>query len=317
MKTTEETVAAGGAATLRQRVLDEIARARISDAQVAKESGMSAAKLSQWKNNIYPGDNAAVEKQLGQWLDGRASAKEIARDLPAAPGWVKTPTAEKIYNTLAYAQMAGVAACIFGGAGVGKTIACEHYQATHNNVWIVTASPAASTYTQTLKRIAAASGLRSVLHSSADLELELIGRLKNTKGLLIFDESQLLSTDALWGVKHLFDCARIGVAYVGSEQIYANLNGRRAELNAPLFRRISKKQALKRPEPADVAALLAAWGIAGRAEIDYCARIAAKPGALGMVTETVRLAAFLALGDNAALGLGYLRAAYKDLGGEV
>jgi len=288
----------------------------LSQSQVSKQAAVDkqgGSKFNQWLNGVYKGDNSKVEKQLSQWLNERQQHAQQMQEIPQAPAWVQTPTGAKINNTLTYAQMSGVSCCVFGGAGVGKTNTCEHYQQTHNNVWIVTASPAASTYPASLKRIAKAVGLRGGANRAADLEEEIILRLKGTKGLLIIDEAQLLSLDSLWGIKHLFDSAHIGVAYVGSEQVYGNLMGRKAEMNAPLFRRISKKQALKKPTKEDVNILLNAWGVTDPSSVDFCVKIALKPGALGMVTETLRLAAFLAMADKHNLSLKYIKSAYQDL----
>ncbi len=301
---------------LREKIRSEMEQYGLSQPEVSKESGVDrqgSSKFNQWLNGVYKGNNENVEKQLKLWLEERHEQQRQMQEMPKAPAWVKTPTAAKIHHTLTYAQMSGVSCCVFGGAGVGKTLTCEHYQENHNNVWIVTASPAASTYPASLKRIAKAVGLRGGANRAADLEEEIIQRLKGTRGLLIIDEAQLLGMDALWGIKHLFDVARIGVSYVGSEQIYANLMGRKAEINAPLFRRISKKQALKKPSKEDVSLLLAAWALSDKPSIDFCLKIALKPGALGMLTETLRLAAFLAVADASGLALKYIKSAYQDL----
>ncbi|NOR71602.1 MAG: AAA family ATPase [Methylomarinum sp.] len=301
---------------LRGQIRAEMSQYGLSQPEVSKQAGVDkqgASKFNQWLKGVYKGSNENVEKQLSQWLEERHEQQLHMQEMPQAPGWVKTPTAAKIHHTLTYAQMSGVSSCVFGGAGVGKTLTCEHYQQNHNNVWIVTASPAASTYPASLKRIAKAVGLRGGANRAADLEDEIIQRLKGTRGLLIIDEAQLLGMDSLWGIKHLFDVAKIGVAYVGSEQTYANLMGRKAEMNAPLFRRISKKQALKKPSKDDVGTLLTAWGLSDRASIEFCLKIAVKPGALGMVTETLRLAAFLAMADSSGLTLKYIKSAYQDL----
>lgn len=309
---------------LRERVRAEIASAGLSQAQASKEAGIEStggSKLNQWLQGKYAGDNEKIEQQLTRWLESRKESAMQRAEMPSAPEWVKTPTAEKIFSTLAYARMAKVSVCVFGGAGIGKTSTCEAFATQHPNVFIVTASPSAASYPACLRRIATAVGLRGFSHRTADLEDEVIARLKGTQGLLILDEAQLLSTEALWGIKNIFDVAKIGVAYVGSEQVYSNLAGRRSELNAPLFRRISKKQALKQPSRDDVSVILSAWGLPvdgsiGRNAVDYCAKIAAKPGALGMVTETLRLASMLALGAGAGLDLGVIKQAYQSLGGE-
>lgn len=309
-------------ADLRERVKAEIAASNLSQAQASKEAGIESAggsKLNQWLQDKYQGDNDKIEAQLTRWLDSRLSAREQRAEMPVAPDWVRTPTADKIFATLHYAKLAAVSVCVFGGAGVGKTSTCLAFGAQHNNVFIVTASPSATTYAATLRRIAQVIGLSGVSLRTADLEDKVITRLRGTQGLVIIDEAQLLSTDSLWGIKHIFDMAKVGVAYVGSEQVYSNLAGRRSELNAPLFRRISKKQALKQPTRDDVSVLLAAWGVdatAGKSAVDYCAKIAQKPGALGMVTETLRLAAMLALGAGTPLNFVTIREAYQSLGGE-
>lgn len=309
---------------LREQVRSELAVAGLSQAQASKEAGIEASggsKLNQWLQGKYTGDNDKIEAQLIRWLESRQDAKAQRAEMPKAPDWVRTPTAEKIFSTLSYARMAAVSVCVFGGAGVGKTSTCNAFAEQHPNVFVVTASPSASSYPACLRRIATAIGLRGFSHRTDDLELEVINRLKGTQGLLILDEAQLLSTEALWGIKGIFDIAKIGIAYVGSEQVYSNLSGRRTELNAPIFRRISKKQALKQPTREDVSVLLAAWGLAidgsiGKTAIDYCAKIAAKPGALGMVTETLRLAAMLALGAGSVLNMDLIKEAYQSLGGE-
>ncbi len=306
---------------LRGRVKAEIAALDLSQAQVSRAAGIEASggsKLNQWLQNKYQGDNEKIEIQLQRWLDSRQAAQEQQAQMPVAPGWVRTPTAEKIFETLGYAKLAAISVCVYGGAGVGKTCTCQAFAAQQPNVFIVTASPSAATYAACLRRIAQAIGLRGASTRTADLEDEVIARLKGTQGLVVIDEAQLLSTESLWGIKHIFDMAKVGVAYVGSNQVYSKLAGQRDELNAPLFRRISKKHALGKPSAEDVAVLLAAWGLdgAGKPLLDYCAKIAAKPGALGMVTETLRYAAALALGAGAALGLASIKKAYESLGGE-
>ncbi|MFO1418359.1 MAG: AAA family ATPase [Methylotetracoccus sp.] len=308
----------GSGDALRQALRDEMEAHGLSQRQVSREAGVDregSSKLNQWLQGSYRGDNAQIDKQLSTWLEQRRERRAMAVEMPAAPEWVETPTAARIYSTLNYAQLSSVSACIYGGAGVGKTLTCQHYQSTHNNVWIVTCSRGAATHPACLRRIAQAAGLRGFPQRTDELEEHLVERFTATHGLLVLDEAQILSQDALWGVKHLFDLAKIGVAYVGSEQVYVNLAGRKSEVNAPLFRRISKRQALKQPTRADVEMLLDAWSVvADKRTLDTCLAIAEKPGALGMMTETLRLAAFLAMGEGKPVDAAFIKAAHRDLG---
>lgn len=311
---------AAAANDLRERVRAEIESAGITQRQASKEAGIDregSSKLNQWLKGSYSGNNQEIEERLERWLATRAEQRLIQSiDLPQAPDWVETPTAARIHATLRYAQMSGISACIYGGAGVGKTLTCEHYRQTHNNVWIVPVSPAARSYAKLLGRIAKAVDLRGAPTKADDLEEALITHLRGTRGLLILDEAQTLDSGALWGVKHLFDLLKIGVVYVGSQQVYVNLTGgRRAEANAPLFRRISKRQSLGKPTARDVAILMSAWGLTGKKEIERAEGIANEPGALGLLTEVLRLASFLALGKGEALGAEHIAGAYRDLVG--
>lgn len=310
--------------SLRDRVRAEIAASGLSQSQASKEAGIESSggsKLNQWLQEKYNGDNDKIEQQLTLWLDTRKEAQLQRAEMPTAPDWVVTPTAEKIIDTLTYARLAAVSVCVYGGAGVGKTSTCNAFSEQYPNVFIVTASPSAASYPACLRRLATAIGLRTLSHRTDDLEQEVINRLKGTRGLLIIDEAQLLSIDALWGIKGIFDMAKIGVAYIGSQQLYCNLSGGSNEFKAPISRRISKKQALKQSSRADVAALLAAWGVAlegpgGKALVNYCGTIAAKSGALGLLTETLRYAAMLAMAAGSALNLALITKAHQELGGE-
>lgn len=309
---------------LREAVRTELANAGMSQAQASKEAGIEAnggSKLNQWLAGKYAGDNEKIEAQLGRWLESRAAAQSQLAEMPSAPDWVETPTAEKIFASLHYARLAAVSVCVYGGAGVGKTVTCGEFARTHANVFVIPVTPAIADYSPCLRRIASVLGLREPKNNKDGLELQIIQRLTGTGGLLIFDEAQTLSNDALWGIKSIFDATRVGIAYIGSEQLYVNLMGRRVEFNAPIFRRISKKQALKQPTREDVSRLLIAWGITvdgvnGTRNVDFCAKIAAKPGALGMVTETLRMASMLALGAGATIDLSIIKEAYQSLGGE-
>ena len=307
-----------------ERVKQVIETEKLSQGQVSKEAGIEAngsSKFNQWLQGKYKGDNESIEAQLEKWLEQRRTLSEAVGEMPDAPGWLPTPTAVGIVDTLRYAQMAKVMVSIHGGAGLGKTVTCKAFAKKYPNVFIVAVNPTVAEYGACLRRIASALGIRSPKTAKDALQEQIIERLEGTNGLLIFDEAQILSNDALWGIKSIFDEAEIGVAYVGSNQLPSNLTGRRSEMNAPVSSRISKRKELKQAKREDVTALLEGWKIAtdgneGKKMLDFCIKIASKPGALRTMTETLRLASMLAVGAEAMLSMEMVKQAYQSLGGE-
>ncbi len=322
-----------GAAANREG-LREYARAALesdglSQRVAAAEIGISDSALSQWLSGKYPGDVGAVDAAVGRWLDARAERAALRERLPAAPGYVETPTSRRIESALSWAQIAGDLVVVYGGAGLGKTVSARDYAAERPNVWTAAITPAAQALGSCLERVASVCGLRSAYGRrarAAQLEADLLERLDGARGLLIVDEAQHLGARALEGLRGLHDASGMGLALLGNEMLYTRLTGgSRAAEYAQLFSRIGRRVRLTRAAAGDVDALLAAWGLDGCAEIRSAALdIARRPGALRGLTKVLRLAAMLAAGSRRAAGddapaaaieLRHLRAAQKDLMG--
>jgi hypothetical protein len=294
--------------------LEAILASGESRAKIAREVGMADSRLGQFVTGNYAGDMAATAQKIDAWLASRA-AREQAR-LPVAPAHVETPTSVRIGTALAYAQLAGDLAAIYGAAGVGKTVTIEHYRATNPNVWVAEMSAATSSVVTALEEICAAVGLREARGGGAHMQRLLIRRLRGTRGLLVIDEAQHLSVGAIEAARHLHDRTGVGLVLAGNETVYARLTGgARQATFAQLFSRIGKRVRLARPTDDDVRALLAAWSVSGREERDVAIRIAATPGGLRGLTKTLRLASMLA--GRRGVGAKEMRAAWRDLGGEA
>lgn len=299
---------------LREQVRAALAASGLSQARAAREIGVSDSALSQWLAAKYQGDAAAVDGKVGRWLKSREERASLARRLPEAPEWTPTPTARRIEAGLSYAQLAGDVTVIYGGAGVGKTLAARRYAATRPNVWIAAMTPAVQALGPCLERLALACGLRPTNGRPARLEVELRDRLTGSQGLLIVDEAQHLSPRALEGVRSLHDATSVGLALLGNETIYSRLTGgRRAAEFAQLFSRIGKRVRLTTAAKGDVEALMAAWQIEDAAMREAALEIARQPGALRGLTKALRLATLFAKGGP--LEAQHVAAAWKDLGG--
>ena len=218
------------------------ADSKLTQRAMARQSGVTQARLSQWLNGTYQGDNAAVETQVEIWIDAYKERQLAERLLPTAPDWVQTPSANRVIAALGYAQIAGDIAVIYGGAGLGKTTAIREYRRANPNVFHVTMTPATAGVVPCLEEVLEALGVRGVVGGAAKLQRAIIARLTGTQGLLAIDEAQHLNVNALDAVRALHDATNIGLALLGNEAVYARMTGgNRAAYLDRLYSRIGKR----------------------------------------------------------------------------
>jgi hypothetical protein len=236
--------------------------------------------------------------------------------MPELPQWVELPTAaKKIMPVLQYAHMAGDIAVIYGGAGVSKTRTCEQYQRLYPNVWMATMSPDTSGVAGCLEECAHEIGLRDIKPGAARMRREIVSRLKRSGGLLIVDEAQHLSVQALEELRTVHDRTGIGMVLSGNESVYARLTGgSRQATFAQLFSRIGKRLRLHRPLKTDCYELAAAFGIECDPKIKaVLADIGQRPGGLRGLAKTLRLASMFAAANGGTVGKEHIIAGWKDL----
>ena len=312
---------------LRTRVRQTMAATggKLSQAEVARQAGIPASTLSQYLNDRYPGDVAAVEVALNRWLDTQTVTAEVTELLPVLPSFVDTPTSRRIVAGLAYAQSARNITMVYGAAGVGKTRTIRHYRKKHSNVWVVTASPMRSKTNPLLDAIATALGIVDGRRDPASLSKAIIAKLAGTGGLLIVDEAQHLSDGALEAVRSIHDAvnddlddddAGVGMALVGNTVLYTRVRGQKRTYDfAQVTRRIGKYVRLDGPTDADIQAIAAAFKLDGRDELDIAREIARRPGALGLLEQTLKQAWLMAAGEvpPGRPTVEHIRAAFADL----
>lgn len=283
---------------------------------IARQAGLSGAAVSGWLKGIYRGDNATVQAKLSAWLE---SQKAVTAETPdARPGWVETPTSQAITRALVFARAKAAIAAVYGGAGVGKTTTIKRYAQSTPNVWIVTASPSRASMAAMLREIGVALKLHGSGWQNRSLSNDIIRNLHGTRGLLVIDESQHLSLQAVEEIRRIHDDdeTSVGLVFSGNENVYSRLTGgsRRADF-AQLFSRVGRKVHIGLPTTGDVNAILSAWGINGVKEREYANQIASMPGGLRGLTHTLEEATTAAQGMGSPLDVRMLRMAWAELGG--
>lgn len=235
--------------------------------------------------------------------------------MPATPAFVSTPTAQRVLGTLAYAQMAGDIAVGYGNAGVGKTSACLHYRTSSPNVWIATMDPSTSGVVTCLQEISDALNLDTGGGARA-MAKRIEKRVRDTRGLLIIDEAQHLSVQALDQVRAIHDATGLGIALVGNDGVFARMaGGRNAQQLDRLLSRVGKRLRLRQSTEADILAMLDAWGVEERACRMILVEVARRPGALRTLTKTLRLATMRATAEGRGVSSEDVRNVVAELSG--
>ncbi len=304
------------AADLRAEVRKVIEAGSLTQSKIARESGVSTTRISQWLAGTYPGDNAALEAQLTKWLDARAQREAESKHAPVEPAFVETPTAKRILAALRFAHFSNDFAVIYGASGLGKTLAIRQYVASVASAFAVTMTPATAGVVPALEEIAQAVGAGVTGGGAAKLHRSIVERLRGTAGLLVIDEAQHLGASALDQIRAIFDATDVGLALVGNEFVFSRMtSGHRAAMFDRLRGRIGKRLHLSRPTQEDAASLSEAWGVEDSKALQLAATIASQPGGLRTLTKGLRGAARIATQQGASLAFPHLHAAWQDLGG--
>lgn len=276
------------------RVKALLEQSTVTQAQIAKEIGVSGSTVNQLLNGNYKADPTAMVRKLANWL----TARDQRADAPRDPGFVMTDTAKQIMADMGYALTTQSIVIIHGISGVGKTTALREFQRNNNNVWVITTSPSRATMTECLYELAMELGMENAPRLRGPLARALRRRLRNTKGLIVVDEADHVDRPTLEELRILAEEVEVGLVLVGNSRVYTQLTGGpRSEDFARLFSRIAMKRALTKAKKADVLAFASAWNITGAAELDLLLRISERPGALRLVSKNLKLAVMYSGGE--------------------
>ena len=280
---------------------------------LAAQIGVPSGTISQFGTGKYQGDNEKIGREIFRYRQHLATQAEIAVEAPAIPGFYETPTARRIITVLSWAQR-GRLTVVATGPGTGKTSAVEHYRDSVTNVWVVTMAPSTAGVNNMQIEVLAALGEKDAVGTPQKLSRRIRDRVKNTGGLIVFDEAQHLSEKAIEEIRSWHDATGIGIALLGNEHVIARLEGgaRRAAY-AQLYSRVGMRHVQNLPLDGDARALAEAWNVTEPREIAYVVAQAMKPGGLRGVTMMMELATMIAAAERQPRGLSHLQDAWAQL----
>lgn len=300
------------------RLVRETAQARgLSRPAIAKEAGVSAGVLYPWLDGTYKGSFANVTKSMRKWLNASDARVETRATMLREPDYVETPTAREVMSGLMYAQNAPGIALITLGPGMGKTTCSKEYIARTPHAFRVVMRPSTGSVHSMLREIASALGV--VERDPGKLARAIGDKLKRNgrHTLLIVDEAQNLSESAVNELRYFHDEYGAGIAMLGNEDIHARYGGLTPrEGYGQIHRRIGFRMRRMQPGASDIDAFVDAWQLEDSDAVKITRAIGKKPGALGQIKETLKLASVLAGGRGAALTAEDIRRAWINRGGE-
>ena len=276
---------------IRERVRAVMEAEGLSQGAVAKETNIGKSALSQWLAGIYPGNIAALEARLAEWLTDRAAKKD------AGNKFLDTDAARKIYQVLDYAAGHSAIVIISGDPGTGKTWALKKYAEDKEETVYISLTVLSRGVSQFLQRLALGlkmGGMPRRRAWSARLYGSVVDHIK-AEGvkLLVVDEAQFMGLAALEVIRCLHDEIGLGVALAGNEYVLTRMTGGpNSAAFAQFHSRVDIHTRLN-VQRADIEKLAASYGVAAKEAITLLERTA-QPGGLRSVSRTLRLAAMLA-----------------------
>ena len=294
---------------LRAQVLELLETAGLTRRQAALDAGIAEGTFGPWLNGVYPGDNAKIATQVTLWLKTREDRKAAAAVAVKAPDFQELPTARKYLTALEHAQFVGDMVLIAGGPGTGKTAAAKQHAATRSRVTIATMAPSTRGVANCLQEVMAALGEPEAKGTPQALSRRIAQRFREAGALLIIDEAQHLSQQAVEELRSIHDRTGVGLALVGDENLLTLFSGAAGRGYAQLSSRIGYRARQARPTTADVEQLATAWHITDRDAVKLCRDIAAKPGALRGLTKVLLVASRMAA--NAQPTAAHIREAWQ------
>jgi DNA transposition AAA+ family ATPase len=290
---------------LRNRLADELSRG-FTVARFATETGLMAAQIEAWAvdpsrfRDVFRIGEQSLAERIETSLSSRFRELDAERAMRRTPGTTRVETSVMLRAMHAFSIARKTPAMVDFTAppGVGKSQAVDEYIANCRKfegfmcpVWKVELSEFTLSAKGVLTLIA--EQIKRTPHAGSEFELarhiEDVTEGKN--GLLIVEEAQHLA-DALNlnsglriinGLRRFVDKGLFGIVFVNNGEIYRRLQDGK---HAQLFSRMEAwRVKVDGVTDDDVDKVMAAWGVSGKAERDYCLKIAASRGALRSLTN--------------------------------
>lgn len=289
-----------------------------SNAEIARRAGIAGATFSEFMSDKYRGNLLTIADKIDQWLDMEGTALEgKCAGLPDI-GFIETSISKRIITALRFAQTQPALVLLTLGSGLGKTTALTWYAANNPHTERVVIEPVEGSARAAIRKIAAVYDISR--RTTRDIQDDLKGRLRRDGGrqpLLMIDEAQNLTDEAVNQLRFFLDECKCGIALAGNEDLMSRYAIRASrEGYGQIQRRVFMRVHIKSAPVEDIDIILDKLGIDDAKIRAYSRQIGARVGGLGQVIDTLQLASLQAYSKGRIISPDDVRDAWANRSGE-
>lgn len=194
---------------------------KITYADLAQRIGISKSILSQYMGGTYKAPQT-TDIKIEEFFARQERAEQTPKALKQGVGFARTSIANEVLNTIEYCQIQRKIGCVYGDAGIGKTMAIKEYAKANSECIVITVTKATCRQRSVFKMLC------NALHIQAsrldDMYMMCKNKLDQSEKVLIIDEAQHLSYTTLEDIRSLNDDGGIGIVLVGNYEVNEKLN---------------------------------------------------------------------------------------------
>ena len=181
-------------------------------AALARASGISTGTVSQVLSRQYPSSPTAHLEAMAAAIERERKRASIPAEIP----YTETSVARLIQGVIRRAHEDRDFGIFAGRVGVGKTVALRRYAEDHPGVALFLEAYPGAGAPVILRMLASRLGTLGRRRTVADLTASLVDTLQPSDRVILVDEAETLTDQALLHLRRISDAARIGIVLAGT-----------------------------------------------------------------------------------------------------
>lgn len=198
-----------------KRIQNYLEQHHISQAELARSLGYSPAVINQYLKGSYKGNTETIESKCIQYISGNKKPKERDNIMQTA----NVSAVSVIINQSVGMRCMGL---VSGASGSGKTTAIKHVLSTLPQSILIEVTPTTTTKSLFIA-IAERLKLNTAYRNLNQLKDDINDALTKRDALIVIDEAEYLTKNALESVRRIWDITKTPVVYCGTDKIMQTL----------------------------------------------------------------------------------------------